>query len=64
MVRSDDGLSLRSSPDKTDDNNRIGSLTDKQRVELIEDLQNGWFKVKTEDGTEGYCSSEFLIKID
>ncbi len=63
-VNSDDGLSLRSSPDRTDDNNRIGSLTDKQRVELIEDLGNGWFKIKTEDGTEGYCSSEFLIKLD
>ncbi len=60
IVNSDDGLSLRSSPEKTD--NIIGSLLDKQKVTLVEDCGNGWFKVKTEDGTEGYCSSEFLIK--
>ncbi|MCR5636127.1 MAG: ABC transporter substrate-binding protein [Clostridiales bacterium] len=60
IVNSDDGLSLRSSPEKTD--NIIGSLLDKQKVTLVEDYGNGWFKVKTEDGTEGYCSSEFLIK--
>ena len=59
-VKSDDGLSLRSTPEKTD--NIIGSLMDQQRIELVEDLGNGWFRVKTEDGNEGYCSSEFLVK--
>lgn len=60
MVNSDDGLSLRSSP--TIAENIVAGLEPNEIVVFIEDAGNGWYKVKRDDGTVGYCSSEFLIE--
>lgn len=37
--------------------NVIGTLNDYEEVELIETVPYGWFKVKLEDGSEGYAEA-------
>lgn len=52
-----DGLNLRSSP--STQAGVIMALPYKTNVTLLE-FKNGWYKTKTQNGTIGYCYSEFI----
>ncbi len=43
---------------------RIQSLSSGTVLEVLARTNNGWTKVKTSNGTEGYVSSEYVVKYD
>ena len=58
-ARTDRGLNLRERPDLMSKSLKI--LKDKEEL-LIEGEEDGWYKVVTGSGLEGYCLKEFVIK--
>ena len=57
-VNSDNGLRLRSQPNKN--SNVLSVLKFNEQVDVIDENYNNWYKVKTKDGQEGFCFAEFL----
>ena len=57
-VNSDNGLKLRAQTDLQGEFLRV--LKFNEQVEILGDNNDGWYKVKTQDGQEGYCFAEFL----
>lgn len=53
------GLNLREQPDLMSKSLKI--LKDKEEL-LIEGEKDGWYKVVTGSGLEGYCLKEFVVK--
>jgi hypothetical protein len=60
-------LRLRSEPDTSKDNRIAGvpqgskvELLETGKIETIDNIKDSWFKVKTEDGTEGWLFSGYL----
>lgn len=58
VVSSDNGLRLRES---SSTESRVESvLRFNEQVEVLSDNNNGWYKVRTSSGLEGYCFAQFL----
>lgn len=56
-VNSDNGLNVRSGP--STGSRKICALRDGTEVTVL-GSDNGWYKIITSDGTEGYCYGEYL----
>lgn len=41
----------------------IGKAAHHSQVQLIKKMYNGWFYIKAADGTEGFCSTDYLAQI-
>lgn len=41
----------------------IGKAAHHSQVQLIKKMYNGWYYIKTTDGTEGFCSTDFLAPV-
>lgn len=41
----------------------IGKAAHNSTVQLIKKMYNGWYYIKAADGTEGFCSTEYLGQI-
>ena len=52
------GLRLRSGPGTGYDTKDI--LSNNEKVTILSTSNNSWYKVKTQDGVIGYCSSDYL----
>ena len=58
IVNSTDGLRLRTEPNT--DSSIKSVLKFNERVNILNKDYNGWYKVKTSEGQEGFCCAEFL----
>lgn len=58
-VVSDDGLRLREQPNTK--SKILGVLKFNEQVEILNEASDGWYKVKTKNGQEGFCFAEFLL---
>ena len=54
-------LNLRSTPDT--DSEIIGKAAREEVVTLLEKTDDNWWKIRTEDGAEGYAFAEYLSPI-
>ena len=54
------GLNVRSGPDKSYDVKFVISKDDKV---TIEDSSNGWYKITTKSGRQGWASAKYIDKI-
>lgn len=41
----------------------IGKAAHNSQVQLIKKMYNGWYYIKSADGTEGFCSTDYLAQI-
>jgi uncharacterized protein YgiM (DUF1202 family) len=41
----------------------IGKAAHHSQVQLIKKMYNGWYYIKSENGTEGFCSTDYLAQI-
>ena len=41
----------------------IGKAAHNSQVQLIKKMYNGWYYIKAADGTEGFCSTDYLAEI-
>jgi len=41
----------------------IGKAAHHSQVQLIKKMYNGWYYIKAADGTEGFCSTDYLAQI-
>jgi uncharacterized protein YgiM (DUF1202 family) len=41
----------------------IGKAAHNSQVQLIKKMYNGWYYIKSADGTEGFCSTDYLANI-
>jgi uncharacterized protein YgiM (DUF1202 family) len=41
----------------------IGKAAHDSQVQLIKKMYNGWYYIKSADGTEGFCSTDYLAQI-
>jgi uncharacterized protein YgiM (DUF1202 family) len=41
----------------------IGKAAHNSQVQLIKKMYNGWYYIKSADGTEGFCSTDYLAEI-
>lgn len=57
-VISDNGLRLRSRPNT--ESAILAVLKFNERVDVLNEADNGWYKVKTAKGQEGFCFAQFL----
>ena len=39
----------------------LGVLKFNEQVEILNEASDGWYKVKTKNGQEGFCFAEFLL---
>lgn len=53
-------LKLRFEPDTSNDDNIIGHLQFNTTVQITEEFSNGWYKISTEHGEEGYTASQYI----
>ena len=58
VVDSSDGLRLREGP--STENTAISVMKFNERVEVLSENNNGWYKVRTSGGLVGYCAAQFL----
>ena len=54
-------LNLRSTPDT--DSEIIGKAARDEVVTLLEKTDDNWWKIRTEDGAEGYAFAQYLSPI-
>lgn len=59
-VNVDNTLNVRSGPGAS--NNKLGSLKDNAKVEIVAKCSNGWFKIKFNNGY-GYVSGDYIDNI-
>lgn len=57
-VTSDIGLRLRSQPNTKSEILKV--LRFNEQIEVLNEAENGWDKVKTKDGQEGFCFAQYL----
>ena len=57
-VTSDIGLRLRSQPNTKSEILKV--LKFNEQVDVLNEAENGWYKVKTKDGQEGFCFAQYL----
>lgn len=57
-VISDNGLRLRSRPNT--ESEILAVLKFNEQVDVLNEAENGWYKVKTAKGQEGFCFAQFL----
>lgn len=62
VVNSSDGLKLRKGP--STENTAISVMKFNERVEVLSENNNGWYKVRTSDDLVGYCAAQFLTVED
>lgn len=41
----------------------IGKAAHHSQVQLIKKMYNGWYYIKSADGTEGFCSTDYLAQV-
>jgi uncharacterized protein YgiM (DUF1202 family) len=54
-------LNIRKGPGTTFD--IVGKAAHNSKVQLIKKMYNGWYFIKSADGTEGFCSTDFLADV-
>jgi len=59
-VTSCDWLNVRSSPSSVNNNNIIEAIRVNSRVEIIDKANNGWVRIRYNNGKTGYVHSNFL----
>ncbi len=62
VVDSSDGLRLREG--LSTENTAISVMKFNERVEVLSENNNGWYKVRTSGGLVGYCAAQFLTVED
>ncbi len=58
VVKADGGLCLRESASTS--SNIITTMSNGEKVTILDKSNSSWYKVKTSSGKTGYCSSEYL----
>lgn len=61
VVTKSSNLNIRKGPGTEFD--IVGKAAHESKVQLIKKMYNGWFFIKSADGTEGFCSTDFLAQI-
>jgi uncharacterized protein YgiM (DUF1202 family) len=61
VVTQSSNLNIRKGPGTNFD--VIGKAAHESQVQVIKKMYNGWFFIKAADGTEGFCSTDFLGQI-
>lgn len=41
----------------------IGKAAHNSQVQLIKKMYNGWYFIRSENGTEGFCSTDYLAQV-
>jgi len=53
-------LNVRSSPSSVNNNNYIEAIRVNTRVEIIEKVNNGWVRIRYNNGKTGYVHGNYL----
>jgi uncharacterized protein YgiM (DUF1202 family) len=61
VVTKSSNLNIRKGPGTQYD--IVGKAAHGSNVQLIKKMTDGWFYIKATDGTEGFCSAEYLTQI-
>jgi uncharacterized protein YgiM (DUF1202 family) len=61
VVTKTSNLNIRKGPGTQFD--IIGKAAHHSQVQLIKKMYNGWYYIKATDGTEGFCSTDYLAQI-
>jgi uncharacterized protein YgiM (DUF1202 family) len=61
VVTKTSNLNIRKGPGTQFD--IIGKAAHHSQVQLIKKMYNGWYYIKAADGTEGFCSTDYLAQI-
>lgn len=61
VVTKSSNLNIRKGPGTNYD--IIGKAAHNSQVQLIKKMYNGWYYIKSENGTEGFCSTDYLAQI-
>jgi len=61
VVTKSSNLNIRKGPGTQFD--IIGKAAHNSQVQLIKKMYNGWYYIKSADGTEGFCSTDYLAQI-
>lgn len=61
VVTKSSNLNIRKGPGTNFD--IIGKAAHLSQVQLIKKMYNGWYYIKSENGTEGFCSTDYLAQI-
>jgi uncharacterized protein YgiM (DUF1202 family) len=61
VVTKSSNLNIRKGPGTTFD--IVGKAAHHSQVQLIKKMYNGWYYIKAADGTEGFCSTDYLAQV-
>jgi uncharacterized protein YgiM (DUF1202 family) len=61
VVTKSSNLNIRKGPGTQFD--IVGKAAHHSQVQLIKKMYNGWFYIKAADGTEGFCSTDYLAQV-
>lgn len=61
VVTKSSNLNIRKGPGTNFD--IIGKAAHHSQVQLIKKMYNGWYYIKSGNGTEGFCSTDYLAQI-
>jgi uncharacterized protein YgiM (DUF1202 family) len=61
VVTQSSNLNIRKGPGTTFD--IVGKAAHGSKVQLIKKMYNGWYFIKAADGTEGFCSTDYLAQL-
>lgn len=61
VVTKSSNLNIRKGPGTQYD--IIGKAAHHSNVQLIKRMYNGWYFIKSADGTEGFCSTDYLAQL-
>lgn len=61
VVTKSSNLNIRKGPGTQFD--IVGKAAHHSQVQLIKKMYNGWYYIKAADGTEGFCSTDFLAQV-
>lgn len=61
VVTKSSNLNIRKGPGTTFE--IVGKAAHHSQVKLIKKMYNGWYFIKSADGIEGFCSTDFLAEI-
>jgi len=60
VVTKSSNLNIRKGPGTTFE--IVGKAAHNSQVQLIKKMYNGWYFIRSENGTEGFCSTDFLAQ--
>lgn len=61
VVTKSSNLNIRKGPGTNFD--IVGKAAHHSQVQLIKKMYNGWYFIKAADGTEGFCSTDYLAQV-